>query len=34
MQADPLLKKHIKTLDCLLADDIWEFCKQPGVQEV
>ena len=25
MRTDDLLKKHMKTLDCLLIDDIWMF---------
>ncbi|GHS90114.1 hypothetical protein AGMMS49957_15100 [Synergistales bacterium] len=25
MKTDTLLKTHIKTLDCLLVEDIWEF---------
>jgi hypothetical protein len=25
MDSDPILKENIKTLDCLLIDDIWEF---------
>ena len=25
MYSDPILKENIKTIDCLLIDDIWEF---------
>ncbi len=28
MKKDTLLKKHIKTLDCLLCEDVWKYVKQ------
>ncbi len=30
MRTDPLLRRHIRTIDCFFCTDLWQFVRRPG----